>query len=254
MQIIVALSRWSTSFRAGDEGAASNLFFGGESPRLRAVRKIPPEVPEIATAALRSHWLTTRDMRPGLELVCRERRDPKRRRARAGMQTTRGPLATGRGKRRGCLDSNCRPARREGKHHIAGPTADSLCEGAAERELVIAEGLARELGRISLADALELTILIAKKESRRLSKGVVRWLERAGADAQRSRSCGGSAQRARRRGTRRSDSRAAGARRIVLAVVPSAVVHRWLAIRRRALDQGTSPRSDTRHSEASRGE
>jgi hypothetical protein len=38
--------------------------------------------------------------------------------------------------------------------------------------------LARELGRISLAEALELTILIARKEPRPLSKVAVRWLER----------------------------------------------------------------------------
>ena len=38
--------------------------------------------------------------------------------------------------------------------------------------------MARELGRISLAEALELTILIAKKEPRRLPKVGVRWLER----------------------------------------------------------------------------
>ncbi len=44
--------------------------------------------------------------------------------------------------------------------------------------MVVAEGLARELGRISLAEALELTILIAKKEPRRLPKVAVRWLER----------------------------------------------------------------------------
>lgn len=38
--------------------------------------------------------------------------------------------------------------------------------------------MARELGRISLAEALELTILIARKELRRLSRVAVRWLER----------------------------------------------------------------------------
>jgi hypothetical protein len=42
----------------------------------------------------------------------------------------------------------------------------------------VAEGLARELGRISLAEALELTILIGRKEPRRLSKVGVRWLKR----------------------------------------------------------------------------
>ena len=38
--------------------------------------------------------------------------------------------------------------------------------------------MARELGRISLAEALELTILIAKKEPQRLPRVAVRWLER----------------------------------------------------------------------------
>ena len=42
----------------------------------------------------------------------------------------------------------------------------------------MAEGLARELGRLSLAEALELTILIAKKEPHRFSRVGVRWLER----------------------------------------------------------------------------
>ena len=42
----------------------------------------------------------------------------------------------------------------------------------------MAEATARELGRISLAEALELTILIAKKEPARLSKVGVRWLQR----------------------------------------------------------------------------
>jgi hypothetical protein len=44
--------------------------------------------------------------------------------------------------------------------------------------LVAAEGMARELGRISLAEALELTILIGRKEPRRLARVAVRWLER----------------------------------------------------------------------------
>ena len=44
---------------------------------------------------------------------------------------------------------------------------------------VVAEGIARELGRISLAEALELTILIGKKEPPKRLQGVaVRWLER----------------------------------------------------------------------------
>jgi hypothetical protein len=38
--------------------------------------------------------------------------------------------------------------------------------------------MARELGRISLVEALELTILIARKEPARLPRVAVRWLER----------------------------------------------------------------------------
>ena len=38
--------------------------------------------------------------------------------------------------------------------------------------------MARELGRISLAEALELTILIARKEPKRLPRVAVRWLDR----------------------------------------------------------------------------
>ena len=44
--------------------------------------------------------------------------------------------------------------------------------------LLVAEATARELGRISLAEALELTILIAQKEPKRLPKVGVRWLQR----------------------------------------------------------------------------
>ena len=44
--------------------------------------------------------------------------------------------------------------------------------------MLVAEATARELGRISLAEALELTILIAKKEPKRLPKVAVRWLQR----------------------------------------------------------------------------
>jgi hypothetical protein len=42
----------------------------------------------------------------------------------------------------------------------------------------VAEATARELGRISLAEALELTILIAQKEPKRLPKVAVHWLQR----------------------------------------------------------------------------
>jgi hypothetical protein len=44
--------------------------------------------------------------------------------------------------------------------------------------LIVAEASARELGRLSLDEALELTILIAQKEPARLPRVAVRWLER----------------------------------------------------------------------------
>jgi len=44
--------------------------------------------------------------------------------------------------------------------------------------LTVAEGLARELGRISLADALELTALVARKDPRRHPRVAARWLQR----------------------------------------------------------------------------
>jgi hypothetical protein len=51
-----------------------------------------------------------------------------------------------------------------GTSNFAGEIADGVRTGAADGNLVAAEGMARELGRISLAEALELTILIARKE------------------------------------------------------------------------------------------
>jgi len=44
--------------------------------------------------------------------------------------------------------------------------------------LTVAEGLARELGRISLAEALELTALVAKKDPRRHPRVAARWVQR----------------------------------------------------------------------------
>jgi hypothetical protein len=50
---------------------------------------------------------------------------------------------------------------------------------AIERgNLVIAESTAREMGRISLEEALELTALIARKDSRRHGRAGARWLGR----------------------------------------------------------------------------
>ena len=50
---------------------------------------------------------------------------------------------------------------------------------AIERgNIVIAEATARELGRISLEEALALTALVAEKEPERRSRFAVRWLRR----------------------------------------------------------------------------
>jgi hypothetical protein len=44
--------------------------------------------------------------------------------------------------------------------------------------LLVAEATAREIGRVSLAEALELTLLIAKKEPHRHPRVAARWLLR----------------------------------------------------------------------------
>jgi hypothetical protein len=50
---------------------------------------------------------------------------------------------------------------------------------ALERgNLVVAEITARELGRIELSDALELTALVASKDRTRSRRMAARWLER----------------------------------------------------------------------------
>jgi hypothetical protein len=50
---------------------------------------------------------------------------------------------------------------------------------AIERgNVVVAEATARELGRISLEEALALTALVAEKEPERRSRFAVRWLRR----------------------------------------------------------------------------
>jgi hypothetical protein len=50
---------------------------------------------------------------------------------------------------------------------------------ALEREnLLIAEAVARELGRITLVEALELTALVARKDPKRRGRVAARWLLR----------------------------------------------------------------------------
>jgi hypothetical protein len=44
--------------------------------------------------------------------------------------------------------------------------------------LLVAEAVARELGQLTLADALDLTLLSAEKDARRYPRAARRWLER----------------------------------------------------------------------------
>jgi hypothetical protein len=44
--------------------------------------------------------------------------------------------------------------------------------------LLVAEATAKEIGRISLAEALDLTLLIARKDPRRHPRVAARWLRR----------------------------------------------------------------------------
>jgi len=44
--------------------------------------------------------------------------------------------------------------------------------------LILAEGMAQELGQITLTEALELVALVAQKDPRRHSRYAVRWLRR----------------------------------------------------------------------------
>jgi hypothetical protein len=72
---------------------------------------------------------------------------------------------------------------------VEGPLGDHqnptvILRRALERgNLVVAEITARELGRIDLADALELTALVAVKNRARSRRMAARWLERWLAEA-----------------------------------------------------------------------
>ena len=54
-----------------------------------------------------------------------------------------------------------------------------MCRRALEHgNLMVAEATAKEIGRVSLVEALELTILVAQKEPQRLRRVGVRRLQR----------------------------------------------------------------------------
>jgi hypothetical protein len=57
--------------------------------------------------------------------------------------------------------------------------ARTVFRRALEHEnLLVAEATAKEIGRISLAEALELTVLIAREDPRRHKRVAARWLLR----------------------------------------------------------------------------
>ena len=60
----------------------------------------------------------------------------------------------------------------------AGSTRATFLRAIERRNLFVAEATARELGRLPLADALELVILMAEKHDRRADRAAVKWLRR----------------------------------------------------------------------------
>ncbi len=60
----------------------------------------------------------------------------------------------------------------------AGSASAVFARSIHARNLIAAEAAARELGQLSLADALDLTLLIAEKDPRRYPRAARRWLER----------------------------------------------------------------------------
>src|SRR3954447_19429594 len=73
-----------------------------------------------------------------------------------------------------------RPGPREARSTITaqGHPRAIFQRAIARANLMVAETVAREIGRISLLEALELTALIALKDPRRRSRVAARWLLR----------------------------------------------------------------------------
>src|SRR5262245_21819025 len=78
---------------------------------------------------------------------------------------------------RSVLDSTERRPAPEGAKLTAQGHPRTTFKRAIERgNLVVAEATAREVGRLTLAEALELTALIGRKEPHRLPRVGARWL------------------------------------------------------------------------------
>jgi hypothetical protein len=56
---------------------------------------------------------------------------------------------------------------------LAGPSSNNLSAGAGTR---LAEVTAREIGRVTIAEALELTAPVARKQPHRYGRFAARWL------------------------------------------------------------------------------
>jgi hypothetical protein len=68
--------------------------------------------------------------------------------------------------------------RRGGTSTSPGHARTVFRRAVEHEDLLVAEATAKEIGRISLAEALELTILIARKEPCRHPRVAARWLQR----------------------------------------------------------------------------
>ena len=59
---------------------------------------------------------------------------------------------------------------------LAGPSSNHLPPGLERDNLVLAEVTAREIGRVTIPEALELTALVARKQPDRYGRFAARWL------------------------------------------------------------------------------
>ena len=132
---------------------------------------------------------------------------------------------------RDILASPLGPGEEERRPRRAVP-APSFARALQHGNPVVAEATARKLGRISLAEALELTILIAQKEPKRLPKVAVRWLQRYLEEEQEARLDDvalvvSALFRPSRRASGRGRARAASACRVVLGVLAELALSAW---------------------------
>jgi hypothetical protein len=74
--------------------------------------------------------------------------------------------------------SRCRPAPGGSTFDLAGAPIRIFKRAVQRRNVVAAVAAARELPQLSLIDALELTLLVARKDARRHQRVAARWLLR----------------------------------------------------------------------------